>query len=129
LKGSARIALEVEPRFKKYVFIEKDSTRFSELEKLKEEFPEKRNDIQLVQADANNFLLDFCSQNDWSKKRAVLFLDPFGMQAEWKTVEAIAQTKAIDLWYLFPLAGVGRLLTNDGKINPIWEDKLNTCNL
>ncbi len=125
LKGSAKIALEVEPRFKKYIFIEKDAKRFTELEKLREEFPEKKNDIQLVQADANDFLLDFCVKSNWSKKRAVLFLDPFGMQVEWKTVETVAQTKAIDLWYLFPLGGVGRLLTNDGKIDPIWEKKLN----
>lgn len=47
LKGSAKIALEVDPRFKKYIFIEKDPKRFAELEKLREEFPDKKNDIKL----------------------------------------------------------------------------------
>src|SRR5260221_7177240 len=126
LKGSAKIALEVEPRFKKYIFIEKDPKRFLELEKLREEFPDKKNDIELFQEDANTFLLNFCSKSNWLKKRAVLFLDPFGMQVEWRVIEAIANTKAIDLWYLFPLCGVGRLLTKDGKMEPIWEKKLDT---
>lgn len=69
-------------------------------------------------------MLTFCAKSNWSKKRAVLFLDPFGMQVEWKVIEAIANTKAIDLWYLFPLSGVGRLLTKDGKMDVVWEKKL-----
>jgi three-Cys-motif partner protein len=40
--------------------------------------------------------------NDWRSHRAVLFLDPYGMQVEWQTIEAIAKTAAIDLWLLFP---------------------------
>lgn len=39
LEGSARIALQIRPRFHKYIFIEKDAKRFEELQKLKEEFP------------------------------------------------------------------------------------------
>jgi len=40
------------------------------------------------------------------------------MQVTWETVEAIAGTKAIDLWYLFPLGvAVNRLLKKDGEIN------------
>ena len=30
-----------------------------------------------------------------------LFLDPYGMQVEWATIESIAHTQAIDLWLLF----------------------------
>src|SRR5690242_3984573 len=38
LEGSARKALQVIPRFKKYYFIEKAKGNFKELEKLKQEF-------------------------------------------------------------------------------------------
>jgi three-Cys-motif partner protein len=56
-----------------------------------------------------------------------LFLDPYGMDVSWKTIEAIANTRAIDLWYLFPLGvGVNRLLKNDGKITPGRLKKLNS---
>jgi three-Cys-motif partner protein len=54
-----------------------------------------------------------------------LFLDPYGMQVEWKTIEAIASTRAIDLWLLFPLGiGVNRLLTKSGDIPDSWQKRL-----
>jgi three-Cys-motif partner protein len=55
-----------------------------------------------------------------------MFLDPYGMEVEWTTVEAIAGTKAIDLWLLFPLGiGVNRLLTRSGEIPASWRTRLN----
>lgn len=120
--GSARIALKVEPRFHQYIFIEKNKNKARELEKLKEEFPEKADDILIINQDANEYLAELCSK-DWSKRRAVLFLDPFGMNVTWETVTAIAQTKAIDLWYLFSM-GVNRLLKVDGKIDESNRKKL-----
>ncbi len=44
----------------------------------------------------------------------MVFLDPYGMQVDWSTIEAIAATEAIDLWILFPLGqAVNRLLTRN----------------
>jgi three-Cys-motif partner protein len=55
----------------------------------------------------------------------VLFLDPYGMQVEWATIEAIARTLAIDLGLLFPLGiGVNRLLTKSGEIPESWRRRL-----
>jgi len=64
----------------------------------------------------------------WQNNRAVLFLDPYGMQVNWETIKAIANTEAIDLWYLFPFGiGVNRLLKKDaGKIPALWEAKLDS---
>lgn len=116
LDGSARIALQTKPRFNKYIFIEKNRNKIAELEKLKQEFPDKSQDIEIVNDDANSYLIDLCNKN-WKINRAVLFLDPFGMQIPWSTIEAIAKTQAIDLWYLFPLGiGVNRLLRRDANI-------------
>lgn len=125
LDGSARIALKVEPRFEKYIFIEKDPKRFEELGKLKDEFPEVADDINLVNDDANAYLRNICEKPNWSRHRAVLFLDPFGMQVTWDTMKSIARTKAIDLWILFPLGiGVNRLLRRDAKIPESWQRRL-----
>jgi three-Cys-motif partner protein len=56
----------------------------------------------------------------------VLFLDPYGLQVEWATLEAVAATRAIDLWLLFPLwMGVNRVLTTNGEIVPAWRHRLN----
>lgn len=124
LDGSARMALKVDPRFDRYIFIEKNETRFKELECLKSEFPDKSNDIQLVNAEANTFLNDFCNKN-WRTHRAVIFLDPYGMQVHWDTIKTIAKAKAIDLWILFPLgAGVSRLLRRDGQIESAMRERL-----
>jgi three-Cys-motif partner protein len=111
LKGSARIALEIEPAFQRYIFIEKDTSRAQKLEALKQDFPQKANAIQIVQEDANTYLKNWCRNTDWRSTRAVVFLDPYGMQVEWSLIEAIAETQAIDLWLLFPLGvAVNRLL-------------------
>jgi three-Cys-motif partner protein len=124
LDGSARIALQVRPKFDKYIFIERDAQRTAELEKLKTEYTDLRDDIMIINADANAYLQDLCLHRRWSKNRAVLFLDPFGMQVSWQTIAAIAGTKAIDLWILFPISAVNRLLTKTGKISASWRKAL-----
>ncbi len=56
----------------------------------------------------------------------MLFLDPFGMQVTWETIEVIARTEAIDLWLLFPLGiAVNRLLRRDAKISEAVKESLN----
>lgn len=124
--GSARIALETEPRFSEYYFIEQDIAKCAELEKLKTEFPDKSKDIRILNEDANESIERICNQfRKDNKLRGVLFLDPFGMNVAWRTVEVIARTKAIDMWYLFPLGvGVNRLLRRDGNIPAAWQKRL-----
>jgi three-Cys-motif partner protein len=47
------------------------------------------------------------------------------MEVEWSTIKAIASTKAIDLWLLFPLGvAVNRLLRCDGQIDESVKKKL-----
>jgi three-Cys-motif partner protein len=113
LKGSAKLALEANPSFDKYIFIESDKNKIDELEKLKKEHPEKISQIEIVQSDANDFIQNYCKKEDCKNNRAVLFLDPFATQVEWRTIEAVANTKCIDVWILFPLMAVNRLLARD----------------
>lgn len=124
LDGSARIALKTEPRFSKYIFIERNRERCEALEGLKGEFPGLAKDIRIQPGEANQEIRALCAEN-WSSRRAVLFLDPYGMQVEWATIEAIAATRAIDLWILFPLGiGVNRLLVRSGDIPSSWRRRL-----
>lgn len=128
-QGSARNALEVTPPFTKYIFIEKNANQHAELVELKNEFLLKEefseDSIECVLGDANRFLKDLCRpERVWRKHRALVFLDPFGMQVEWETIRAIANTKAIDLWILFPVGSVNRLLKNDGEIHAPNRERL-----
>jgi len=123
--GSTRIALQVDPSFDKYIFIEQSQNRYLELLKLREEFPHLKKKIFVKNNEANACLLDLCYTINWKNYRAVLFLDPYGMQVSWKSIEVIAKTEAVDLWYLFPLGiGVNRLLKRDGKITDTNKTKL-----
>lgn len=108
--GSARIALQVNPPFDSYIFIERDTEKCAELNKLRDEFPALASRIEVKNGDANIVIAEMCSGKERTWQRAVMFLDPYGMQVEWKTVEYIAATRAIDLWYNFPLGPVNRLL-------------------
>jgi three-Cys-motif partner protein len=123
LEGSVRTALEAEPPLNAYVFIEQNEEAYNELVQIRDEYPEK--DITCVNEDANEWLMDRCLNRNWDRHRAVVFLDPFGMQVRWDTVQAIADTEAIDLWILFPLGiGANRLLTKDGDIPEGWRRTL-----
>ena len=125
LAGSARVALEVDPPFDRYIFIEQDPARAGELHALAAEYPEREADVAVRVGDANTRLEGLCRSVDWESRRAVLFLDPFGMQVEWKTIERIAGTRALDVWMLFPLGvAVNRLLRRNGEIPPALADRL-----
>ncbi len=127
LDGSARIALQIPRPFDHYVFIEQHSERCAELEKLKTAFPQLAPRIKPVNEEANSYLVSLCRSGDWIRenRRAVVFLDPFGMQVTWTTIQAIAETKAIDLWLLFPLGiGVNRMLPKHGQISAGWRKRL-----
>ena len=124
LDGSTRVALQVEPTFDRYVFIERSAKRFAELLKLKEEFGELADRMEFIPGDANRVLQDLCGTWNSRAMRGVLFLDPFGMQVDWSTLQAIARTQAIDVLILFPLSAVNRLLPRDGKIPDAWRTAL-----
>jgi three-Cys-motif partner protein len=120
-KGSVLRALEVQPGFDHYIFIERDGFRYRELKQIAEKFPGR--DIKVENANANDYLANWC--NTLKKtSRAVIFLDPFGMSVEWTTIELIAKTEAVDLWVLFPLFAVNRMLVRDQKPPESWKQRL-----
>lgn len=124
-KGSVYIALESSPPFDQYLFIEQHIDYFTQLEKLRCQFHEKSDRIKMVQKEANQFIQSWCAQTNWKTTRSVVFLDPYGMEVDWQTVEAIARTEAIDLWILFPLGqAVNRMLTRNQPPKDAWAKRL-----
>ena len=124
-KGSARIALEVDPSFDYFVLVEQREERVQDLVELRSLYPEKLRSIDIRQGDANDILVQWCAKTNWKNHRAVVFLDPYGMQVEWTTIAAIAGTGAIDLWILFPLGmAINRLLTKNEPPPPGWSNAL-----
>lgn len=122
-KGSVSRALELEPGFGEYLFIESDAARCKELETLRKRY--SRKSVSVVNAEANGYLRRWCARTDWKRTRAVVFLDPYGMQVEWSVLEVIAKTRGIDLWLLFPLgAAVMRLLQKKEAPPSAWAERV-----
>ncbi len=122
VQGSAIQALNLDAPFDEYVFVEKSDAKVAQLEERCRNYSERR--IRIENADANPFIQSLCKES-WRDRRAVLFLDPFGMSVDWKTIEAVAETQAIDLWYLYPISAVNRLLEREGNIPPALQNRLN----
>jgi three-Cys-motif partner protein len=125
IEGSARRALKIKRPFDRYVFVDRSPGKVKSLHALKDKFPKLRDRIHVYQADANDAVRSFCEELG-ARDRSVIFLDPFGNQVAWETIEAIAATQKADLWYLFPAGlGVMRQITRDGKIIRDAEASLN----
>jgi three-Cys-motif partner protein len=122
-KGSVRRALEVDPPFDKYVFIEKNAKKCIELEFIAAEFTGRRT-VKVVHDDANSGLLRWCKNLDARQERAVVFLDPFGASVRWEVISALAQTRAVDLWVLFPYFAINRMLIRERRPPKTWADRL-----
>lgn len=80
------------------------------------EFSHLRDRVLITDFDANSMLLDFCRRTNWRSTRAVVFIDPFGLQIKYQTLEELAKTKAIDLWYLVPVFAMYRQVRGDGAV-------------
>lgn len=105
--GSAVRALNIKTPFDEYHFIESDPDFVAQLESYAKQHP-LYNNIYIHCEDANQKVINVINRIDWKKTRAVMFLDPFGMEVGWDLLEVIAKTQAIDLWYWFPLSGLYR---------------------
>lgn len=123
LEGSARRALKVEPPFQHYVFIEANQGRFAALQRLADEFSGR--DIRCMCGDANVELQKLFESAPWVRgnpqatlQRAVVFLDPYGMNVRWDTLRLLAETQRVDVWYLFPLhAALRQLARSHGAVD------------
>lgn len=127
LKGSPRVALDIARPFSSYVFIDSDIDRVTELKLLSDEYAGRR-DIRVHRGDSNSVLQDWLASGiDWSKNKAVVFLDPFGMQVSWAIIEALAKTKAIEVLINFPFdMAINRMLVKSGEFPPGWKFSLDT---
>lgn len=121
-RGSVTVALESKPYFNHYLFVDSNAEHIDALTDIKITHPSQN--IEIVQDDANNFLPVWCQSMNWNDNRAVVFLDPYGAQVDWVTIECMARTQAIDLWLLFPLGqAVNRMLTKH-EPDPSWAARL-----
>ena len=133
LVGSTRRAIAVDDKpFDTLILVEQNASHATELRRIRDEFPDR--DIRIEQSDANAFLQMWCETQNRSlgipwdrsghRQRAVVFLDPFATQVQWNTVIAVASTQSIDLWILFPLSALTRIMPRDREPEESWAQRL-----
>lgn len=126
LRGSPRVALDIPTPFDAYVFIERDPERVAELLQLEEEYRGRRR-VTVKAGDANEELLAIADKVSKARHRVFAFLDPFGIQMPWSTIEELAKTGAIEVLINFPLfIAINRMLPVTGEFRPGWREALDT---
>jgi len=129
LIGSALRALRTEKDgircFDRYLFVDTDKTCLEQLEThVRQEYQYANHKVNFICGNANSKLREYVRGIDWEKTRALVFLDPYGLEVGWNLIKELADTRACDVWYLFPLGGVTRLMANDGQIPDAWATRL-----
>jgi three-Cys-motif partner protein len=112
IPGSAWLALECKPPFHKLFFIEKAPTKVKELQALVSNPHFAGRECVIQRGDANELLPAYLARLG-AGDRAVVNLDPFGMDVHWATLEKIAASKIADVFYLFPLSSFYRQAAHD----------------
>lgn len=115
--GSVTKAVAVEPHFHHLVWVEQRAAHFKALEQVKAQHPNR--DISLYRGDANTLIQAIFSTGPWaaqasgSRARALVFLDPYGMNVRWDTHKVLAATERADVWYLANLKAVVQQLAHN----------------
>lgn len=113
VKGSARLALEVENRqFDKIRLVDSKQANVTDLEQLISRYPAR--DAQVTKGDVNKLADEFLAKLS-GDDRAFVFLDPFRTEVAWSTVESIAESKKCDVLLMFPASAVRRMLSRVGE--------------
>lgn len=113
IDGSPLRALQTEPKFDGYWFVDVSPRRVERVRRLREDFPGR--EINVWQGNCNDVLCnEIAPQLPYSsKQRAFVFLDPYGLQVDWETVRELSNTGTCDIFVNFSVMGVTRLLPRD----------------
>ncbi len=126
VSGSPFVALDIQYPFTRYFFVEKNPERAQELRGIQQDYASRR-DIRVQEEDAVFAIAHFLDdpEIDWEKCRAVMFLDPFGMQVPWEVISRIAKNGGIEIILNLPIGmAIQRLLPRSGDIKPAQRETL-----
>jgi three-Cys-motif partner protein len=112
IPGSPLIALEIQPAFREYHFIDLDSEKTAELRRL----TKGRTGVYVHEGDCNQILLNevFPRVRFEDRRRGLCLLDPYGLHLNWEVITASGKGRTIDLVLNFPVADMNR--------NALWRD-------
>jgi len=109
IEGSPLIALNTDPPFCEYHFIDADVERAKQLRSLVDRFG-PRNDVFTYGADCNNVLLKevFPRAKYGEYKRALCLLDPYNIDLTWAVIEAAGMSKSVEVFVNLMIMDINR---------------------
>jgi three-Cys-motif partner protein len=118
--GSAARALSIEPPFDHLRFGDTKKSHIKALEELVALHPKR--DARVIREDANTFVQFMFEHDFWrdphgrgSRSRALVFLDPYGLEVKWRTLQALAASEKADVWFLANLKAAVQQLSRDHR--------------
>jgi three-Cys-motif partner protein len=118
-KGAAErvLSLPDDLSFDFYYFIDSNEDSLAKLKlKLVHFQGQKLNKFQFKPGDCNKYLNELSLAMSKRKYASLVLLDPFGMQVNWESIEALKGTRT-DIWILIPTGViVNRLLDKAGEL-------------
>jgi len=125
IDGSPMIALQTEPPFSHYHFIDLDGRRTTRLQEL----ANGRGDVSVHHGDCNETLLNKvfpeCRYDQY--RRALCVLDPYDLNPRWEVVHAAGKMKSVEIFLNFMLmdANMNVLWRNPEHVNPAQVERMN----
>lgn len=106
VKGSPLIALNTDPPFHEYHFIDTEPARAKQLRELAGD----RQDVYTYSEDCNTVLLRdvFPRAQYGDYRRAICLLDPYNINLTWDVIEAAGQSKSIEIFVNFMIMDINR---------------------
>lgn len=106
IPGSPLNALNIEPHFKEYHFIDINKSRVNALQTISDE----RENVYIYESDCNKILQqEIFPRVLYEKyKRGLCLLDPYGLHLDWEIIETAGKMKSIEIFLNFPVADINR---------------------
>lgn len=112
VSGSPVRALQVDPPFPQYHFIDLNGSHVEELRSVAGD----RKDIKVYEGDCNKVLLEdvfpLCRFEDY--RRALCLLDPYNINVDWDVLQAAGKSGSIEVFYNFMIM--------DANMNVFWQN-------
>jgi len=112
VRGSPQIALDINPPFKEYFFIDIDGDKVAELNRIVSGRPE----AHVLEGDCNSKLITevFPKVKYEDYRRGLCLLDPYGLDLSWEVINRAGQMRSVDMFLNFPVMDMNR--------NVLWKD-------
>jgi len=106
VEGSPLIALNTNPPFSEYHFIDADPKRAEQLR----EIAGDRKDVHIYSADCNEILLEkvFPRAKYDDYRRALCLLDPYNINLKWEVIEAAGRMGSVEVFLNFMIMDINR---------------------